>query len=165
MNLRRSCLAAAIGLLAAQGAAARPAMAPCEVSDARTQGELQARLSRLAVEAIRRAGTQGRDSRLEQLVAPSASFSLGAGDVGRPLGTGTDGARALARIMKADRYRFLEWTYIPTPVADPCAAQKVEVEFTDSAGMTVYPMSFTFDAGRIVAASGWTHAFESGPLR
>ncbi|GLQ98178.1 hypothetical protein GCM10007863_25980 [Dyella mobilis] len=103
------------------------------------------------------------DAGLAALVAPSASFNLGAGDVARPLGTGVDGARALAQAMKADTYRFLGWDYMDMP-ADPCSKQKVEVEFIDSLGKSVYRMEFTFEAGRVTSADGWERSFETGRL-
>ena len=66
--------------------------------------------------------------------------------------------------MKADTYRFLDWNYIPTPVKGPCGVQKVEIEFTDSRGRNVYPVTFTFRGGRIVSAEGWARTFETGPV-
>jgi hypothetical protein len=66
--------------------------------------------------------------------------------------------------MKADTFRYLGWNYIPTPVKDPCASQKVAVEFTDTRGKNVYPVTFTFRAGRVVAAEGWSRTFEAGPV-
>jgi hypothetical protein len=98
------------------------------------------------------------------MVAPSATFSLGSGDVGRTLGVGVAGARALAREMKADTFRFLGWDYIPTPIKDACASHKVEVEFIDTHGKHVYPIAFTFEAGRLIAAAGWSRSFETGPV-
>lgn len=123
--------------------------------------ELDHFLELRAVEVVERAADQ--DAGLATLVAPSASFSLGAGDVGRPLGTGVDGARALTRTMNADSYRFLGWDYMDTP-ADPCAKLQVTVEFIDSRGKNVSHVEFTFEAGRVVAAAGWQRSFETGPL-
>lgn len=100
---------------------------------------------------------------LAALVSPSANFSLGAGDVGRPLGAGVDGARALASTMSADTYRFLGWNYMDLP-ADPCSRQKVEVEFIDSRAKRVSRVEFTFEAGRVVDAEGWERSFETGRL-
>ncbi len=102
--------------------------------------------------------------RLGQLVVRTGTFSLGSGDVGRPLGTGVSGIRALAREMKADSFRFLGWDYIPTPIADSCTMQKVEVEFIDTGGKRLYPVTFTFRDGRIVDAAGWSRSFESGSI-
>ena len=123
--------------------------------------ELHEFLSLRAVEVVRLASNRG--NRLAALVAPSASFDLGAGDVGRPLGTGGDGARKLALTMKADTYRFLSWDYMDMPV-DPCSKHKVEVEFIDTQGKNVSRVEFTFEAGRVVSANGWEKSFETGRL-
>lgn len=123
--------------------------------------ELHLFLSLRAVEVVKRA--TGPDEGLAALVAPSASFNLGAGDVGRPLGRGADGARELARAMKADTYRFLGWDYMDIP-ADPCSERKVEVEFIDNRSRSVSRMEFTFDAGRVISADGWQRSFEAGQL-
>ena len=135
--------------------------ARCGLSQIKSASELHQFLSLRAVEVVKRAASP--DDGLAALVAPSASFDLGAGDVGRPLGMGVDGARALARTMKADTYRFLGWDYMDVPV-DPCATQKVEVEFIDSQGKNVSRVEFTFEAGRVVSADGWERSFEAGEL-
>jgi hypothetical protein len=131
----------------------------------KTIGELNGILSERAVEAIRRAALASApaDARLQQLVAPSAEFSSGSGDVGLPLGTGIDGARALARKMKATRYRYRAWSSIPTPEPDPCASHDAEVEF-EAAGDDSFTITFTFAEGRIVAASGWRQSLVTGPI-
>jgi hypothetical protein len=139
--------------------------AQCEVADARTIADLQRMLSSRAVEAVSMAAAQnGNDSSLMRLIDPTATFSLGTGDVGRSLGTGADGVRALAREMNADSFRFLGWDYIPTPVADPCSRHQVDIEFVDSQRQNVYPVTFTFYAGQIVAAEGWSRSYETGPI-
>ena len=138
----------------------------CGLPAVRYMGELQSVLSRRAVEVVNRAARlkTGRDTRLEQLVAPSAEFSLGACDVGRPLGKEVNGARALAIEMRADTFRYLGWNYIPTPVDALCGPQKVEIEFTDTHGKNVYPVTFKFQNGRVVSAAGWSRTFETGAL-
>ncbi|TAM16066.1 MAG: hypothetical protein EPN68_16865 [Rhodanobacter sp.] len=149
-----------IGLVLAAG----PALAwpsGCGLSKITGSRELHQFLSLRAVEVVRRAAS--RDDGLAVLVAPSASFNLGAGDVGRPLGTGVDGARELARTMGADTYRFLGWDYMDVP-ADPCSKHKVEVEFIDSRNKNVSRVEFTFEAGRVVSADGWERSFETGRL-
>ena len=100
--------------------------------------------------------------RLKLLVAADAEVDLGAGDVGKPLGIGPDGLRALAALMKAEAFRFKLWTYIPTPVSDPCGQQEVTIEFTANQGSVVYPIKFAFAGGVIVSAKGWTIAFQLG---
>ena len=157
-------LAVTAVLLGTSAAVAAPGGDRCDVPMVEYVGDLQTVLSRRAVEVVDRAVhlQGGPDARLQQLVVPSAAFSLGAGDVGRPLGKGVDGARALAKEMNADTYRFLDWNYIPTPVKDRCASQKVEVEFTDTRGKNVYPVTFTFRQGRVIAAEGWSRTYQTG---
>jgi hypothetical protein len=144
--------------------AAGPALAgpsECGLPEMTGASELHRFLSRRAVEVVKLAASRG--DRLAALVTPSASFDLGAGDVSRPLGTGVDGARELARSMNADTYRFLGWDYMDMP-ADPCSKQKVEVEFIYTQGKIVSRVEFTFEAGRAVSAEGWERSFETGRL-
>jgi len=156
MHRRMVC----IGLsLAAGSTFAGPS--PCGLPEITGSRELHQFLSLRAVEVVKRAANL--DDGLEALVAPSARFNLGAGDVGRPLGTGVDGARELARSMKGDTYRFLGWDYMDMP-ADACLKHKVEVEFIDSQGKHVSRVEFTFEAGRVVSADGWERSFETGRL-
>ena len=149
-----------IGLVLAAGSTyAEPS--GCGLPEITSSRELHQFLSLRAIEVVRRAAS--RDGELAAFIAPSASFSLGAGDVGRPLGTGVDGARELARTMNADTYRFLGWDYMDMP-ADACSSQKVEIEFIDSLGKNVSRVKFTFKSGRVVSASGWERSYESGRL-
>jgi hypothetical protein len=133
----------------------------CGLPEITGAGELNHFLGLRAVELVKRAANL--DERLPALVAPSASFNLGAGDVGRSLGTGVGGARELARAMNADAYRFLGWDYMDMPI-DACSKHEVEVEFIDSRGKNVSQVKFTFLAGRVVSADGWSRSFESGRL-
>lgn len=148
--------------------AAGPAFAGasrCGLHEFTSARELHRYLSLRAVEIVRRAGNP--DEELAALVVPTATFDLGAGDVGRPLGTGIDGARQLARTMKADTYRFLGWDYMdmpPNACSNPDVA--VEVEFIDSQGKQVSRVKFTFEVNRVrlTSASGWERSFETGRL-
>jgi hypothetical protein len=133
----------------------------CGVPEVAGARELHQFLSLRAVEVVKRAASS--DEGLTALVAPAASFKLGAGDVGRPLGTGVYGAHELARAMNADTYRFLGWDYMDMP-AEPCSKNKVEVEFIDSQGKRVSRVEFTFEAGRVVGVDGWERSFETGRL-
>ncbi|MEO6215030.1 MAG: hypothetical protein ABIO86_03280 [Sphingomonas sp.] len=153
-------------LLGAPAAIARPPADNCEFKAAKTIAELRSALSLRAVEIVNHAAAAKSDAdpRLEQMLAPSATFSLGAGDVGRPLGTGIPGARALARLIKADRFRFLGWDYIPTPIESACAREKVDIEFIDTRNNDVYPVAFTFEGGRLISAEGWSRSFVTGPI-
>ena len=138
----------------------------CDLGTTKTIGELQYKLSRRAVEAVIRVAETGNDGgdRLRQLVTPMASFSLGSGDVSIPLGSGIAGLRVLVREMRADTFRFFGWDYVPTPVTDPCGPNKVKIEFTDTRSRRVFSVTFTFQAGRIVAAEGWSHSLVTGPI-
>ena len=153
-------------LVGAPAAIARPPADSCEFKAAKTIGELRSALSLRAVEILNRAAAAKSDAdpRLQQMLAPSATFSLGAGDVGQPLGSGVPGARALARLMKADSFRFLGWDYIPTPIENACAREKVDVEFIDTRNNRVYPVAFTFEGGRLINAEGWSRSFVTGPI-
>ena len=153
-------------LLGAPAAIARPPADSCAFKAARTIAELRSALSLRAVEIVNRAAAAKSDTdpRRRQMLTPSATFALGAGDVGQPLGTGIPGARALARLMKADRFRFLGWDYIPTPIEDACAREKVDIEFIDTRDNRVYPVAFTFEGGRLISAEGWSRTFATGPI-
>ncbi|MEA3002346.1 MAG: hypothetical protein QOH81_1134 [Sphingomonadales bacterium] len=112
----------AAGLLPLSAASASD---KCDIAQIHGSRELHDVLGRRAIEIVNRAAGASWevDARLAQLVAPSAAFGLGAGDVGRPLGSGVSGARALATEMKADTFRFLGWDYMDSP-AEGCAEQK-----------------------------------------
>ena len=134
-----------------------------EISSAREVNRFWSLQAIAVVERARQANSE-HDVRLGRLVAPSAKFSLGAGDVGRPLGTGVTGAQALARDMDANTYRFLGWDYMDGP-ANPCSAHKVAVEFVDSRNKRLSQVEFKFDAGRLVGAAGWSRSFETGRVK
>lgn len=159
-------LAIAPLLVGAPAAIARAPADSCAFSEAKTIADLRSALSLRAVDIVNRAAAAKTDvdPPLQQMLAPSATFSLGAGDVGRPLGTGVPGARALARLMKADRFRFLGWDYILTPIENACAGEKVDVEFIDTRSNDVYPIAFTFEGGRLISAEGWSRSFVTGPV-
>jgi len=149
---------AALGFIAGPAVAGN---ARCGLPEGIGMRELHRILSLRAVELVSRAATSV--DTLMPLIDPSATFSLGAGDVGRPLGEGVSGARKLAEVMHADTYRFLGWDYMDSPT-DACAPQKVEVEFIDSDARSVSSVEFSFEAGRVVDAAGWKRSFEVGPL-
>jgi len=136
----------------------------CDVAGLTRMSDLVAALSRRAVDAVSAAGRQDGEDRLAGVIASDAAFSLGSGDVVRSLGHGVDGARAMAREMKPDTFRFLGWDYIPTPAADPCGEHKVDVEFVNIRSQTLFPTTFTFRAGRIVDAAGWSRSYVTGPV-
>jgi hypothetical protein len=80
------------------------------------------------------------------------------------MGTGLDGLRALTKEMKPASFRYFGWDGVPTPVQNSCAAEKVEVEFIDSTASVAFPVTFTFEAGRIVAAEGWRRLLTIGQI-
>jgi hypothetical protein len=147
--------------LALTGGATRAASPPCALPKVVGSTEMTRLLSLRAVEVVKRAANP-KDG-LAALVHPQASFSLGAGDVGRPLGVGASGAQQLARAMNADAYQFLGWDYMDTK-ASACSRQKVEVNFLDNRGKFLSRVEFTFEAGRVIAATGWQRSFETGRI-
>ena len=160
VSMRMSRCLVFVGLALAAG----PVLAgssDCGLPEITSSRELHQFLSLRAVEVVRRAANL--DDRLATLIDASASFSLGTGDVGRPLGTGIDGARELARTMNADTYRFLGWDYMDMPT-DACSRQRVEVEFIDTQAKNVSRVEFTFESGRVMSASGWERSYQSGRL-
>ena len=145
---------------------ANSASSQCGLDQITNIAQLQAELSRRAVEAINLAAApDAKDERLQQLVDPSATFESGSGDVGGLLGKGVKGIRALAWDMNADTFRSFDWGAIPYPISDPCTEQKINVEFVRTWSQTLFPVQFTFKAGRIVAARTWANGFTTGPVK
>jgi hypothetical protein len=106
----------------------------CELENVTSASELHDVLAHRAVSLVVAASTatgSGVDPKLSRLLDSTAEFSLGGGDVGRPLGTGVIGAKALAATMKATEFRFFGWDYMDGP-ARGCAEQEVSVEFIDA---------------------------------
>lgn len=152
------------GLLSPANAAAS-ADSACDIGHVTGSRELHDLLSRRAVEVVNRAASASwqTDARLAQLVAPDAAFNLGTGDVGRPLGQGVPGARALVGTMMADTFRFPNWNWMDVR-ADPCAERKLDIEFIDSGSKHIARVEFTFGNGRVMSAKGWVQSFETGPI-
>lgn len=150
---------AAISLLAS-------ATAPCDLTQVTSARAVHETLSRRAVRIVSLAKESApqNNAQLIDLVSEAAHFNLGAGDVGRPLGTGLDGARRFAREMGADQFRFLGWNYMDSP-ADGCDRQSVTLEFIDNRQQLVSQVEFTFEHGRLIAARGWQRSFETGAIR
>ena len=145
--------------------AAQASGAECDLAGIKTARTVHERLGRRAVEIVAAASPTSSltDTRLSQLVSQSARFSLGGGDVGRPLGNGSAGARSLAITMGADQCRFLGWDYMDGP-ADRCGKQSITVEFVSTADRLVSRVEIRFDQGRVIEANGWQQSFESGSL-
>lgn len=150
---------AAISLLAS-------ATAPCDLTQVTSARAVHETLSRRAVRIVSLATESApqNDAQLIDLVSETADFNLGAGDVGRPLVIGPDGARRFAMIIAADEFRFLNWNYMDSPAAG-CDRQSVTVEFTDNRQQRVSHVEFTFEHGRLIAARGWQRSFETGAIR
>jgi hypothetical protein len=161
MKALRYLLTAAL-LSAATSSATASDAASCPLANIESQKELHEFLSMQAVKVVALA-VRGDRERLAALVTPFASFGLGAGDVGRPLGTGIQGIEALADTMSADTYRYLGWDYMDGP-AEPCSLQKVTVEFVNSREKRLSQVEFTFEGGRLINASGWERSFEGGSV-
>ena len=137
----------------------------CDLADVDGSREVHDALSLRAVDIVARSASDAwsNDNQLRSLVSPSATFGLGSGDVGRPLATGRNGARALAILVDAQSYRFYGWDYMDLP-ANACAQRKISVEFVGRDGETSSIVEFTFDQARLIAATGWQRSFQSGPL-
>jgi hypothetical protein len=151
---------AAILLLAAN--APKPG---CDLANINSARDLHETLGRRAAMIVAAASVSGpkADATLGRLLDPTATFDLGAGDVGRPLGKGLPGVRSLAITMNADQFRFLGWDYMDREV-DACSKQSVKVDFVSSTDRQVSQLEFTFEQGRLVTAIGWQRSFESGSL-
>jgi hypothetical protein len=138
---------------------------PCDLDRLKSSRELHEVLSDRSVEIVALAGKTDRPSkeRLARLITSTAPFSLGAGDVGRPLGSGLEGASALATLMDADGYGFAGWDYMDAPT-DSCGPQTVTVTFTNRAEARRSEIEFSYENGRLVAATGWERSYKSGSL-
>jgi hypothetical protein len=156
-----SAMIAAFMLLAASAPA--PGCDLSNISTARALHEILGRRAAKIVAAAASARGAAKDALLDGLVDKAASFDLGVGDVGRPLGTGVAGARSLAATMNADQFRFLGWDYMDSP-ADACGKQSVSVDFISNTDQRVSQVEFTFERGKLVTAKGWQRSFEGGAL-
>ena len=152
-------------VMAPMAACAAPGEA-CDLAHVKSARELQDALGERSVEIVALAAQADSpsDARIALLVKPTASFSLGSGDVGRPLGAGVAGVHALTALMNADGYAFQGWDFMDMPT-DGCAPQKVVVVFTDTVAKQRSEVEFSYVRGRLVAATGWEHSYTSGPLK
>lgn len=128
-----------------------------------SESELVDVLGRTAVEAARLATlpAEASQARLAELVAPKATFSLGAGDVERPLGKGAAALRAMMAELQADRYRFDGWDFMSGEV-DPCSPREMSVEFSSRKLSQRASIKFRFVSGKIVGGDGWLMSITSG---
>jgi hypothetical protein len=98
---------------------------------------------------------------LRDVVAETAEFDLGAGDVGQPLGKGAPGLRRLMDKLQADRYRFDGWDYMSRK-ENPCDVHEVTVEFSSRKLGHRAEVKFRFDGGRIVEGKGRLRSMTTG---
>lgn len=154
-----------VGIIFATAAAASPSQT-CDLAAVTTARTVYEALVHRALRVIENAASSNPDksAQLDRFIAPSAEFSLGGGDVGRPLGAGVAGAKALAATMKADEFRYLGWDYIDGP-SDGCGERSVTIEFVDTREHSISKVEFKFDQGRIVEAKGWQRSFTEGTLQ
>jgi hypothetical protein len=136
----------------------------CDLGNLNSSRAVYEALGRRAIDIIAAGSTGGQraDDLLDRLVDPSASFDLVIGDVGSP-GIGAAGARALAKTVNADEFRFLGWDYMDGP-AVACREQKVTLDFISSRRHRLSRIEFTFYQARLMAAKAWQRSFQSGPL-
>jgi hypothetical protein len=141
-----------------------PASGPrCDIANITQASDLHKLLSRSAVAAARLAAMPRlpADGRLNYYVAPTATFNLGAGDAGRPMGQGVAGLRAMMAAIGADHYRFDGWDYVDV-ATKPCEAQMVTVEFSNLKRGGRAEVKFKFLAGQIVEGSGGWRSMTTG---
>ncbi len=158
---QHSLMIAAILLLAV----ATPVQS-CELENVTSARELHDVLAHRAVSLVVAASTKtgsSIDPKLSRLLDSAAEFSLGGGDVGRLLGTGIIGAKALAATMKATEFRYFGWDYMDGPTRG-CAEQEVSIEFIDANDHRVSQVQFKFKDGRVIEAKGWQRSFKMGTL-
>ena len=127
-----ACLA--LGFLAGAASLAHAAPA-CDVAGLTSGAQLSDLLSKRAIEVIEQAAKPGAkaDAELAKRVEPDATFMLGAGDLGRELGAGPDGARELAKAMTANLFMRDGWDYMEVPVDNPAPSRKWSSSFLTTA--------------------------------
>jgi hypothetical protein len=120
-------------------------------------------LERRVIDAASRAALsdEGDGKGLDDAVAETAAFDLGAGDVGRPMGKGATGLRRLMDELQADHYRFDGWDYMNRK-ENPCGVHEVTVEFSSHKLNHRAEVKFKFDGGRIVEGKGWLRSTTTG---
>ena len=133
--------------------------APTQASDVRTQYNSYADRS-VAIVALAAAD---EEALLSDYIAPNATFTLGGGDVQVPLGTGVQGALALAEKLNAARYSYPGWDYMNYP-QDVCQPTDVEIRFDTENGLSYSTVKFYFNGGKLVAANGWTRTLHTGQM-
>ena len=145
--------------LLALSAVAATCLAPTDSTGARDQYDAYAIRS---LEIVSTASSN-MDAALNDLIAEDAIFSVGAGDVGVPLGEGVAGAVALAERLNAADFEYPGWDYMNHP-QDGCGEISVEIRFVETSGDAFTDMTFTYLNGLLTKASGWTRSRNAGKL-
>ncbi len=166
METWRLLFGALMGALLFVAAGKAQAASACDFAGIESAAKLKTLMQERAVEVVTLAArATAKDlKRLQSLVEPTANFDLGAGDLGRGLGTGIEGARELAAAMHANLYIVAGWDYMDMEVEAPCAEQKVAVEFLDNRVKARSYVTFTFVNGRVTGVQGWEGSYRTGPL-
>jgi hypothetical protein len=105
----------------------------------------------------------GKVDELKELISPESEFSIGSGDVGRPLGKGYSGAIAAAKEIGAAKFRYMNFSGLPYP-SDPCGEHKSKIEFVSEDGKTLIPMTFSYNHGILQSAEGWMESETIGDV-
>ena len=103
---------------------------------------------------ILRLAAAGADQELSELVAPDAEFSLGSGDVGRPLGRGLTGATAMLADLQGTVPGYFATTELH-PSTDPCADHNSTIEYVTPEGTRSAMITFHYSRGKLQSAAGW----------
>ena len=103
------------------------------------------------------------DPILAAMIKPDAEIRTGGGDVGLPMGRGVSGLRALAEHMKADSFKYDNWSYIPYQI-DPCAEFKIKVDFMNTENRYYTRVEFQFENGLISSVKGWGYTYNIGTV-
>jgi hypothetical protein len=136
----------------------------CDLADIRLARAVHEALGQRAVKIMVVAAATGPkdEALLDALVERSASFNLLIGD-SELQDTGIAGARMIAQIIKADEFRFFEWSLMDVP-ADGCGKQLITVDFINNRTQRTSQIEFTFQQARLTAAKGQMRSFKSGSL-
>ncbi|WP_461343097.1 hypothetical protein [Brevundimonas sp. GN22] len=141
---------------------ASAAEAGCNDGDIRNRAELWQRLTQRSVDIVSMLAVG--DPTVEGLIAPEAKFSLGAGDVGEPLGNGLAGAAAFSTSLNAASYQIEGWDSVPFPVENPCARHIARVTFYDATRQNGADVKLSFEQGRLIEADGWWRSYSYGTI-
>ena len=134
-----------------------------EVSKVESTKQLHEILARRSIEIVFEAMKHESDKELAGLISPSSQFSLGSGDVGRPMGEGISGARKFASELSAYSYEYFGWDYMDGPV-DACSEQISKVVFITKDGSGLGTVEFRYLGGILQSAYGWLRSRNHGKM-